>query len=227
MIQNAGRLVIGRFEIMKTRWIALCVAYALMIGGGWALGHWLSQWSGAQPGAIDAFEIRNMVAMISAAYVVASALPFVPGAEIGMALIVVLGGKIALVVYGCTVLALSIAYSVGRFVPTATVAAGFGYVGLAKTQDFVLRIDGLSAAERVAMMISHAPNRLVPFLLRYRYLALAVALNLPGNTLAGGGGGLSLLAGMSGLFPPVPFLLTILIAVAPFPLLILLAGYQP
>jgi len=56
-------------------------------------------------------------------------------------------------------------------------------------------------------------------LLRYRYVALAVAINTPGNVILGGGGGLALMAGLSRLFSPLPFLLTVLIAVLPVPLL--------
>ena len=54
---------------------------------------------------------------ISTVYVVASATPFVPGAENGLALIVVFGSRIVLLVYICMVLALVLAYCIGRFVP--------------------------------------------------------------------------------------------------------------
>jgi hypothetical protein len=55
-------------------------------------------------------------------------------------------------------------------------------------------------------------------LLRYRYLALALAVNLPGNVILCGGGGIALMAGLSRLFDPLPFLLTILLAVLPVPM---------
>jgi hypothetical protein len=47
-----------------------------------------------------------------------------------------------------------------------------------------------------------------------------VALNLPGNTLLGGGGGIALMAGLSGLYPMPAYLTTVAIAVAPVPLLV-------
>ena len=47
-------------------------------------------------------------------YTVLLALPFVPGAEIGLALLVVFGAVMAWPVYVATVLALSIAFAVGR-----------------------------------------------------------------------------------------------------------------
>ncbi len=51
-----------------------------------------------------------------------------------------------------------------------------------------------------------------------------MALNIPGNTLIGGGGGISLAAGMSRLFRVWRFLLVLAIAVAPVPLIIVLTG---
>ena len=65
---------------------------------------------------------------------------------------------------------------------------------------------------------------MVPVLLRHRYLALGVAFNLPGNTLLGGGGGIALAAGMSGLYPLLAYVAVVAIAVAPVPLLVLLGA---
>jgi hypothetical protein len=56
---------------------------------------------------------------------------------------------------------------------------------------------------------------------------LALAFNLPGNTLLGGGGGIALAAGMSGLYRPVAYLATVVLAVAPVPLLFLITGVRP
>ena len=168
-----------------------------------------------------------MVMAASGIFVAASALPFVPGAEIGFGLIIVFGSRIVALVYVCMVLALVIAYFVGRFVPPSTTAALSGYIGLERTRQLVLKSAGLEISERVPMLVARAPNRLVPFLLKYRYVALALAFNLPGNSILGGGGGLSLAAGMSGLFGIVPFIVTAALAVAPVPLFILVTGYQP
>jgi len=56
--------------------------------------------------------------------------------------------------------------------------------------------------------------------LRHRYLALAVLFNLPGNMLIGGGGGIALIAGMSGLYRSTNYFITVTLAVAPVPLII-------
>ena len=60
--------------------------------------------------------------------------------------------------------------------------------------------------------------------MRHRYLAVAVALSIPGNSVIGGGGGISLVAGMSRLFGFSRFVLTLAVAVAPVPLLIVIFG---
>ncbi|MGA1369426.1 MAG: hypothetical protein ACO394_13000, partial [Blastocatellia bacterium] len=44
-------------------------------------------------------------------------------------------------------------------------------------------------------------------------VVLAVALNMPGNAMIGGGGGIAMLAGMSGLFALPVFVMVIAIAV--------------
>jgi hypothetical protein len=76
-------------------------------------------------------------------------------------------------------------------------------------------------------LLQIAPTRVVPFLLRHRYLALALAFNLPGNALIGGGGGIALLAGLSRQFRYPHYLLMLCLAIAPVPVLLLLTGWRP
>ena len=78
--------------------------------------------------------------------------------------------------------------------------------------------------QRLQFLLQNASSRIVPFLLRHRFLALMVALNLPGNALVGGGGGICLVAGFSRLFTLPRFALAIAAAVAPVPLMVLMTG---
>jgi len=71
---------------------------------------------------------------------------------------------------------------------------------------------------RLELLLARAPARFIPALLRHRYLALAVVLNLPGNTLLGGGAGIALCAGICGLYPSRGFVVAVAIAVAPMPI---------
>jgi hypothetical protein len=67
------------------------------------------------------------------------------------------------------------------------------------------------------------PSKIGQKLVRSRYALLAVALNTPGNSLLGGGGGLAFIAGASRLFSFWPFLAVVICAVLPVPLFFLLA----
>ena len=211
----------------RLRVAGLLSLYLALVVGGLVAGHGLL--------GIVEFDIRpsnealvhEMIMSATAVFVLASSVPFVPGAEIGFALIVALGPPIVVLVYLSMVLALLLSYLLGRFVPAKASAALFGLLGLRRAHDLVLRMAPLDPDGRIALLTDHAPRRLVPFLLRHRHLALAVVLNVPGNTLLGGGGGLALAAGMSGLYRLPAYVATIMLAVAPLPLLVLLTGHMP
>jgi hypothetical protein len=96
-------------------------------------------------------------------------------------------------------------------------------LGLERAQELVLRMAPLGPEARQALLLERARARLLPGLVRHRHLALALAFNLPGNALIGGGGGIALAAGMSGLYPWLHYLLTVALAVAPVPLFLWLA----
>lgn len=159
-----------------------------------------------------------MIMLALVAFVLLSALPFVPGAEIGFGLLVLFGGKVALAVYGAMVLALTVSFLVGTLVPARWIGRFLGFLGLRRARELVNRLQALPRTQRIDFLIARAPARFVPTLLRHRYLALIIVLNLPGNSLLGGGGGLALAAGMSGVFSLPGFVATVALAVAPVPL---------
>ena len=184
--------------------------------------------------AIDAldFEIRpsnedavHMTIMASASlYALLLAIPFVPGAEVGIALMVMLGPPIAVLVYLCTLAGLTLSFVIGRLIPVSVLVRLARDCRLEKTGRLLELIEPLNRRQRLDLLVSISPHRFFPFLLRYRYLALALALNVPGNYLIGGGGGLALIAGASRVYSIPGFLLTILLAVAPVPILVLVLG---
>lgn len=158
------------------------------------------------------------------AFVGLLAMPFVPGAEIGLAMLTVFGAAIAPLVYVATVLALCLSYTIGRILPMTVLVRLLEALRMHRAADLVARAAPLSRADRLAMLLEGAPPRMVTLVLRRRYVALALALNIPGNALIGGGGGIALLAGLSGLFAPLPTVLAFAIAVSPIPLAIMLLG---
>ena len=168
--------------------------------------------------------VHRTIMMSAALYAGLLAIPFVPGAEIGIGLMVMLGPQISLLVYVCTLVGLSISFVVGRLIPLSVLIRFFRELGLERSATLLETIEPLDKRERIQFLVNKAPKRIVPWLLRYRYLALAVALNIPGNYLIGGGGGIALFAGVSRLFSAPGFFVTILLAVAPVPFAVMFFG---
>jgi len=165
-------------------------------------------------------------AALAVAYCLLLAIPFVPGVEMGMMLMAMHGTSIALLVYLCTVTGLSAAYLAGRLVPLSAMARLARFLRGERLARFFDGIDALDREERLARLMERAPNRAIPFLLRHRHVALAVALNIPGNSVIGGGGGIALLAGSTRLFSAAGFLVAVALAVSPVPLAFYLFGQR-
>ncbi|NMG44581.1 hypothetical protein GPA22_12680 [Aromatoleum toluvorans] len=155
------------------------------------------------------------------AYMLALALPFVPGVEIGLMIIMLFGAAGAIAVYAATIAGLGLAFAAGRLIPARSLMHLLERVGVAipdEPLDAAMR--GLVAGGRTG----GAWRRVVARLLAYRYLTLAVAFNLPGNSVLGGGGGIALLCGASRQFAWHWFVLTVAVATAPVPLLVVAGG---
>jgi hypothetical protein len=203
--------------------VVLLIYGGLLAGGHWGSG-WLIEMIGVDFGAGAQSGGRHVMVAGIVLYTALMAVPFVPGMEISLGLLAVFGPRIAMAVFLATVFALGLSWTIGRLLPVGRLAGFFGALGLARAKDLVARLEPLSAEQRLAVLIDHAPRRIVPMLLKHRYIAIIVALNLPGNAVIGGGGGIALLAGMSGLFTLPRFLLTVALAALPVPLFILLNG---
>jgi len=211
----------------KGRWVRLLVL-VLIYGGLLAGGHWGSQWLvdviGVDISPNTTSHARHVVMAALVLYTALMALPFVPGIEISLALLAVFGPDVAIVLYAATVVALTISYLIGKLLPIRFIAILFGTFGLHRAKSLVLHLMPMSQKQRLETLTSHAPKRIVPMLLKHRYLAIAAVLNVPGNAIIGGGGGIALLAGISGLFTFPRYLATLFLAVLPVPLAILLLG---
>ena len=157
-------------------------------------------------------------------YVLLMTIPFMPGIEVGLALMLMLGGKGALLVYLCTLIALSISFTVGRAIPPNLVYRLLDWFHLYKASALVRQLEPLNQQERLELLNEKAPARIAPFLLRHRYLTIAAALNLPGNSLIGGGGGIGLVVGMSKIIPFHGYIALLAVAIAPVPLWFYLQG---
>ncbi len=210
---------------MNRKRLSLIAVYAAVLAVGWFIGKSLLDVVHIDVATESPERVRVFVVLAIAAFIVASAVPFVPGLEIGIGLMVIFGAKIALLVYASLVVALTTSFLVGRFVPADKVASAFGYFGLGRARDLVLQLEPLDSAARIDFLTARAPRKLVPFFLRYRYAALVVLFNLPGNSIIGGGGGIAFTAGLSGLYALPGFLAALVLAAMPIPLVILVTEH--
>jgi hypothetical protein len=159
-------------------------------------------------------------------YALLIALPFVPGIEIGLALMMAEGPQAAPWVYLATLLGLALAFAAGASLPYALLRNWLVDLRLVRICRLLDRLEPLDRDARLALLVDHAPNWLGP-LTRFRHLVLALLVNLPGNALLGGGGGILFLAGFSRLFSTLPTIATLAVAVAPVPLLVWSFGIDP
>ena len=152
------------------------------------------------------------------------ATPFMPGIELGLAVMLLLGSKSALLIYLCTLIALSVSYIIGRYFPLSVVRRFLKWLYLEKASELINQLEPLDQHKRLEFLNSKTPTKIAPFLLKHRFVTLAVVLNLPGNALIGGGGGIGLVVGMSKLISFYKYFLVMAVAILPVPLCIYLQG---
>ena len=147
-------------------------------------------------------------------YLLVLAIPFVPGVELGLLIMVLFGVTGAVAAYLATVGGIVLAFAAGRFLPLSVTTGWLAWVGLnglALTPDM--------AVERLFADKQSPASWLGSRLLKFRHLTLALCLNLPGNSILGGGGGIGLLCGLGRTFGWKGFVSTVVLAVLPVPIL--------
>ena len=199
--------------------VILTIIVALNIGGTW-----LSHQIDFQLFPRHEPMLHAIVLVAVVLYVFLMATPFMPGIEIGLALMLLLGNKGAILIYLCTLLALSISFTIGRKIPSHYIFLLLNWLHLYKASALVRQLEPLNQQQRLEFLYEKAPSRMAPFLLNHRYLAIATVINLPGNALIGGGGGIGLIVGLSRIIPFHAYLGVLSIAVAPVPLWFFLQG---
>ena len=202
--------------IYLPRWgLLLVILLMIALAANWAGGRLIS--------ATEMSSGATLLLLIL--YALLIAVPFVPGIEVGLALLMLEGAEVAFEVYVATILGLSLSYATGRFVPVRHLVALANWLGLTGIST-ALKDPDRSTGDSLRRALSRLPASLRSFLSGFRYLVLAAALNLPGNSLIGGGGGICLICGASRAMRPGYFLLTLVFAVAPVPLLFSLSGAE-
>jgi hypothetical protein len=205
------------------RWLrlaALLLAIVLLnVAGGWLVAQLDFTLT-----PINSDMVYSLLLLTAAVYVLVIAMPFVPGIEIGLALLFVLGPAGVPLVYLCNLLALALAFLIGRLIPLHLIARLFGWLRMERARRMIETLASCPPHTRLMHVLESASAGWARRLLLHRHLAAGIVLNLPGNAMIGGAGGIAMIAGMSHLFRFPLFILTMAIASTPVPILILLTG---
>jgi len=188
------------------------------------LMNWVQQRVGLIQGRGGRLVLSGVLVLGLLAYAVLMAIPFVPGVEIGISLLMMQGARIAPFVFLATFSGLTLAFLLGKQLKLTALRNLFRDTGLKRVCEMLDRLEPLSQQERLAVMQESLPGWLRGPLLNWRYVTIALALNLPGNAFVGGGGGIAMAAGISGLFSTSRILVTFALAVSPVPIAVILFG---
>lgn len=159
------------------------------------------------------YPIFWIVMVTSAIYALALAVPFLPAVELGWMVMAAFGPLGIISIWLATPLGLLIAFSLGYWMRDWPVLTRLRQrfqqqVGEAEEQKATLRT-------RLLLYAGH-------HMAAHPSITLAILINLPGNWIIGGGGGIGMVAGASGLYRPLPYFLILIPATSVVAILMLL-----
>lgn len=211
---------------LRTRVVRLSIRI-LVIAAAVLVLHAIMEWALDRTGRAENEQLMfGVLAGLLLAYAVLIAIPFMPGIEIGISLLMLKGAAIAPLVYLATVLGLTLALLAGRCLPHQWLSGTLSDLRLVRAAEFVDRLAPMTREERLRHLAERSPAWIRPLVGTGRYVLLAILFNLPGNSIVGGGGGIAFAAGFSRLFHTGLAILTIAIAVLPVPLTVWFAGFE-
>ena len=136
-------------------------------------------------------------------YAVVLMTPFAPGMELGILIMAMFGTVGIIAAWLTTVFALTLAFIIS---------------GVGQSFLWVQRLLFISQRQRsLPRAVSWVRSRLA----KHPYLSIAILLNLPGNMILGGGGGIAIISGATGTVKLYRFFVTVLLASSLFPLALL------
>ncbi len=149
-------------------------------------------------------------------YALCLAIPYMPGLELGLLMMVVFGRPGVAVAYLGTLAGLSLAFMAGRVIRTRAARSRrfSGWVTRSESWDTDSHrvLLGNPLSRRMTRYFSHRGGVA-------DYLLLGLLLNLPGNWVLGGGGGIALVSGLTGRLRWGGFFLTVMLATCFIPIL--------
>jgi len=196
--------------------VAVFVVHQLM---SWMMG----EAEAAQNGPL----LMGLMGIVFLTYIILISIPFVPGIEIALSLMILRGPEVVIWVYGATILGLFLAFLAGQYLSYNYLRTVFSDLRMKRACHLLDILQPLSRNERLDLLKGKIPRLLRPFLIEGRYAIIGVTLNIPGNALIGGGGGIMLVAGLSRLFSTCWMFILLMIAASPVPIAILVFGIDP
>lgn len=169
--------------------------------------------------SIERYRTVDNLIYVSILYVICLAVPFMPGVEIGLLLMLIFGKTGIIAAYLGTIVGLNLSFAVGRLLDRGK----FGeflhrrYASTRYNSDawFQTTIDRSPVVRPILHFFEHRFQNL-------RYFSVGVLFNLPGNSVVGGGGGIALICGMTSAFSWFKFAITVAVATLFVPLLVFL-----
>jgi len=149
----------------------------------------------------QAQSITSSLLVASLIYTLILAIPYMPSVTLGLLMMASFGSEGILAAWICTSIGLNFSFIVGRWLP-----------GPCNQR----QVDTL---KRLTQWVSHTQKQIVERPGWMRYGAIALLLNLPGNSVLGGGGGIALFCGTLHKVTWPRFALTVTIATALIPAL--------
>jgi hypothetical protein len=217
-VRPPAHLITPRAVLATAIWVGLIV-----------FGHYLSHLDKAAIHETLAalHEGLGMGALLASAFMLAVllGLPFVPSVEMGLMMMAVFGREGAIGAWLATIAGLSLAHAAGRYMPADRVHHWLERHGLLPVDRTPGKSPMAYFLERMHLSENRV-RRIGAFMSRHRYLLFAALINMPGNSVLGGGGGIALVCGFSRLYRWPLFLLTVSLASLPIPLIVFLGFIQ-
>lgn len=203
--------------------VLIVLGYVGLMVGGVICGNWMFASLRLDAQSASAIPLVWLLVPVFVVYFITSGLPFVPSSEIGFGLLIIFGGEIAPMIVLVSSAGLITSFVIGKFAPKPKLAKALEWLGLEKAPKFLLKLQDMSGQEKLDHMMQGVSKKFAVTLLKYRYLGVIALLNIPGNAVIGGGGGIAFMSGVTGVFSAKGFAISAIIGVMPYPLFFFVA----
>jgi len=150
---------------------------------------WLTTQIMKLDGATQSGAMIGALALVLVGYALLLAIPFMPGVEVGIALLLMKCADIAPFVYAATLLGLFIAFSIGQNVPLKWLQSFFQDLRMLRVCRWLDRMQNSARDDRLERLTERLPSWLWRIVVAYRYVSIGILINLPGSFAIGGGAG--------------------------------------